>query len=235
LFASGSNDGTIKLWNGGDGALRGTLRAPGGLKAIALSNSVLVAIWDRWIDPNCGITLWSLDTPLRPIHTFYDIDRADPLKVSIAENSSLIAVCHFRHVTLFDVVNRTTIHTFDVPFYIHTMTFLPDNSHFVVQSDEGVFQSFDLINNHTTEGPTLERLVRLPNTSFFHGVPVWHCQDEEQHYFAAFFSQHQSLVPVLWIPKQISVTKWTQGSSMIALSCEDGRVILLRLPTSHVS
>ncbi|KIL55549.1 hypothetical protein M378DRAFT_173566, partial [Amanita muscaria Koide BX008] len=224
LFASGSDDGTIKLWNGGDGILRGTIKVPGGLEAVALSNTVLVA-------GGRNVTLWSLDT-LRPIHTFYD--RAS--KVSIAENSTLIAVCFDSFVTLFDVVNHTTIRTFDDDsFDIHTMSFLPDSSHLVVQSSKGVFRSFNLINNHTTEDPTLEHLVQLPNTPLWHGVPIWHCQNEGQHYFAASFSQHTSPVPVLWIPKQISVTKWTQGSSMIALGCEDGRVILLRLPTSHVS
>ncbi|KIL56699.1 hypothetical protein M378DRAFT_88908, partial [Amanita muscaria Koide BX008] len=44
LFASGSYDRTIKLWNGGDGALvRGTLKAHSNVEAVALSNSVLVA------------------------------------------------------------------------------------------------------------------------------------------------------------------------------------------------
>ncbi|KIL62289.1 hypothetical protein M378DRAFT_800559, partial [Amanita muscaria Koide BX008] len=68
LFASGQwNDGTIKLWNGGDGALRGTLIVPGELEAVALSNSVLVAGWVG------GVTLWSLDT-LSLIHTFMESD-----------------------------------------------------------------------------------------------------------------------------------------------------------------
>ncbi|KIL56359.1 hypothetical protein M378DRAFT_17150 [Amanita muscaria Koide BX008] len=236
LFASGSYDGTIKLWNGGDGILRGTLKAPGWLKAAALSNSVLVAAW--YSKHGDGVTLWSLDT-LRPIHTFTKSDDMAfqlQVQVSIAENGTLIAVCHdYSRVTLFDMVNRTTIRTFGASFDIYTMTFLPDNSHLVVQSDKGIFQSFDLINNHTTEGPTLEHLVQLPNTLLWHGVPVWHCKDKEQHYFTALFSQHKSPVPVLWVPKQIPVTEWTQGSSMIALGCEDGRVIILRLPTSHVS
>ena len=181
-----------------------------------------------------GVTLWSLDT-LRAIHTF-EMNIITSLKVSISEDSTLIAVClrHDRRVTLFDVVNRTTIRTFHVPSYIRTMASLPDNSQLVVLSDEGVFQSFNLFNNHTTQGPTLDHLVQLPNTPLWHGVPVLHCKDKEQHYFAALVPQHKSPVPVLWIPKQIPVTAWTQGSSMIALRYK-GRVILLRLPTGHVS
>ncbi|KIL59908.1 hypothetical protein M378DRAFT_84476, partial [Amanita muscaria Koide BX008] len=37
LFASGSFDRTIKLWNAGDGSFHGTLIASGGLRALALS------------------------------------------------------------------------------------------------------------------------------------------------------------------------------------------------------
>ncbi|KIL56707.1 hypothetical protein M378DRAFT_172468 [Amanita muscaria Koide BX008] len=224
LFASGSWDGTIKLWNGGDGALRGTLKVPSYVKGVALSNSVLVAA-DR------DVTLWSLDT-LRSIHTF----KQSGSTVSIAENSALIAVSYGlydRRVGLLDVVNRTTIATFDVPFSdIHTMTFLPDNSRIMLHSFHGNFLSLDLVNKRIIPGATLENLIQFPGILRWHDVPIWHCRDKlkKQHYFAALFSQHKSPVPVLWIPKDLRLTAWT---STIALGCEDGRVILLRLPTSH--
>ncbi|KIL62309.1 hypothetical protein M378DRAFT_795001 [Amanita muscaria Koide BX008] len=243
LFVSGSEDGTIKLWNGGDGVLRGTLKAPGRLQAVALSNGVLAAAW------NGGVTLWGLDT-LSFIHTFARSDDR-VVKVSIAENSALIAVVNdvstFADiwgntvrsvVSLLDVMNHTTVATFDdIPYRIHTMTFLPDNSQLVVQSDKGIFLSLNLVNKHVMKGPTLEHLIRLPNIPIWHGVPIWHCQDKdsEQHYFAALLSQHKNPVPVLWTPRDLHVTAWTQGSSMIAVGCGDGRVILLRLPTSLVS
>ncbi|KIL55629.1 hypothetical protein M378DRAFT_173469 [Amanita muscaria Koide BX008] len=237
VFASGSDDGTIKLWTGGDGSLRGTLGAPSGLRAVALSNSVLVAGWE------CGITLWSLDT-LSLIHTFPG-DIAST--VSIAENSALIAVItHNRDadrllssdsLSLLDVVNHTTIATFDIPYYymIHTMTFLPDNSQLIVETYNGDFQSYNLINKHTIKGPALEHLSQLPNIPFWHGVLVWYCRDNEQRYCSAFLSQHhRSPVPVLLIPRDLPVRSWTQGLSMIVLGCEDGRILLVRLLSNHI-
>ncbi|KIL62283.1 hypothetical protein M378DRAFT_800456 [Amanita muscaria Koide BX008] len=233
LFASGQwRDGTIKLWNGGDGALRGTLIVPSELQAVALSNSVLVAGCDG------GVTLWSLDT-LSLTHTFM-MEPDDPVAVAIAENNVLIAVVNHtydgfsRSLSLLDVVNHTTIATFAPGIYdIHTMTFLPDNSWLMVQTDNGDFRSYNLINKHTTEGPALEHLIQLPNTPLWHGVPVWHCQDNEHHYLSALFSHNRSPVPVLLIPRDLAVTRWTQGLSMIVLGCEDGRIILVRLPINH--
>ncbi|KIL57197.1 hypothetical protein M378DRAFT_171995 [Amanita muscaria Koide BX008] len=251
LFASGSDDGTVKLWNGEDGSLRGTLTAPSGLRAVALSNTVLVAVGDG------DVTLWSLDTQSL-IHTFKQPGDI----VSIAENSTLIVVAVVGEddsedsedsdeseedggdskddvlgqssVSLLDVVNHTTIATFNVPQDLDTMSFLPDNSQIVAQTRGGVFLSLNLINKDVIEAPTLEHLIQLPDTPLWNGVPIWHCRDKEQHYFSALFPQHQSPVPVLWIPRDLPVTAWTQGSSMIALGCGDGRVMLLRIPISHV-
>ncbi|KIL62319.1 hypothetical protein M378DRAFT_165860, partial [Amanita muscaria Koide BX008] len=233
LFASGSDDGTIKLWNGGDGALRGTITAPSSLQAVALSNNVLVATWGRWYD--AGVTLWSLDT-LSRIHTFRRSDD-EAFKVSIADNSTLLTV-FFRHghVDLLDVVNRTTIATFHLPYdlKIHTMAFLPDNSQLVIQSEEGVFLSLNRINKRIIQGPTLEHLIQLPNIPLWHRIPIWFCWDKVQHCVSALFSQNKCPVPVLWIPRDLHVVTWTQGSSTIALGCEDGRVIIIRLPTNTV-
>ncbi|KIL53848.1 hypothetical protein M378DRAFT_174547 [Amanita muscaria Koide BX008] len=194
-------------------------------------------------------TLWSLDT-LNLIHTFGGLSGITST-IAIAENSALITVIsvnvkndaaamEFRIaeglfvnqsvVSLLDVVNHTTIATFNVPYQIHTMTFLPDNSLLVAQSIDGVFLSLNLTNKHITKGLMLEHLIQLPNTPVWHGVPVWHCQDKGQHYFSALFPQHKSPVPVLWIPRDFHVSRWSQGASMIALGCRDGRVILLRLP-----
>ncbi|KIL56063.1 hypothetical protein M378DRAFT_17418 [Amanita muscaria Koide BX008] len=242
VFASGSSDGTIKLWNGGDGSLCGTLTAPVPLRSVrtvALSNSVLIAAWDG------GVSLWSLDTRSL-IHTFNNSsDRASA--VSIAENSALIAVAYRNDfadntdvayhydVFLLDAVNHTTIATFDVPQPIHTMTFLPDNSQLVAKPYIGKynFLTLDLISKHIMEEPILEHLIQLPNTPFWNDVPIWYHQRGLQRYCSALFSQHKRPVPVIWIPRDLPITRWTQGSSMVALGCSDGRVVLLRLSTSH--
>ncbi|KIL62668.1 hypothetical protein M378DRAFT_165515 [Amanita muscaria Koide BX008] len=228
LFASGSDDGTIKLWNGKDG-LCGTLKAPSGLRALALSNNILVAA-------GYGVvTLWSLDM-LSLIHAFTEssYEASTVSTLSIAENNALVAVAHSGGVSLFDAENHRNITTFHVPHEIHTMSFLSDNLQLVAQSKDGVFLSFNLINKHIMKGATLEHLIRLRNIPLWHGVPMWHCLDNDQLYFTASLSQHKCPVPVLWIPRHIPVTAWAQGSSMIALGCWDGHVILLRLPTSHV-
>ncbi|KIL62290.1 hypothetical protein M378DRAFT_800563 [Amanita muscaria Koide BX008] len=115
------------------------------------------------------------------------------------------------------------------------MTFLPDNSRLMVQTDSGDFRSYNLINKHIMKGPVLEHLIQLPNIPLWNGVPVWHCQDKEQHYLSAFFSQHWSPVPVLLIPRDLAVTRWTQGLSMIVLGSGDGRILLVRLPINHVN
>ncbi|KIL57160.1 hypothetical protein M378DRAFT_172066 [Amanita muscaria Koide BX008] len=242
LFASGSLS-TIKLWNGKHGSLRGTLKVSGEVRAVALSNSVLVA-GHGW----SNVALWSLDT-LRRIHTF-EISGNRLSTVSIAENSALIAVVTDDSpimfdedvlgkvvqsvISLLDVVNHTTIATFDIPYHIHTMTFLPDNSKLAAQSSDGVYVSLNLIDKHITEGPLLEDLIQLPDISLCHGIPVWHCQNKDQHYFSALFSGHKNPVPVLWIPRGLGLSQWTQKSSMIVLGCRDGRVILLRLQPSRV-
>ncbi|KIL55303.1 hypothetical protein M378DRAFT_173720 [Amanita muscaria Koide BX008] len=232
LFASGSKDGTINLWNGGDGSLHGTLITSDGLEAVALSNSVLVAAGN-------DVTLWSLDT-LSLIHTLMDMRKLNinAYTASISDDSDLAAIgggVDTTTVILFDVVNGITTGIAPLNFgqqyaaRISTLTF-QDTSHLVAQTDNGDFLFLNLINKRITKEPTL---IQLPDTPLWHGVPIRYCRDYEQDYFSALFPQRQDLVPVLWIPKDTHVELWTQGSSMIALGCKDGRIILLRLPTSH--
>ncbi|KIL55885.1 hypothetical protein M378DRAFT_173204 [Amanita muscaria Koide BX008] len=232
LFASGSDDGIIQLWNAGDGSLHGTLIAfqAGELQALALSGSVLVAAGRD------GVTLWSLDT-LSLIHTLKEIcarRASTATTVSISDDSDLVAIgFDDASVHLVDVMNRTTIATFIVSYGIRKLTFLPDKLQLVAQTYNGDFHSLDLINNCITNEPTLEHLIQLPDIPLWHGVPVWHCWDDAQHFVTALFSHHRTPVPVLWIPSDIPMNTWTQGSSMIALGRKDGRIILIRLPTSH--
>ncbi|KIL55646.1 hypothetical protein M378DRAFT_173461 [Amanita muscaria Koide BX008] len=233
LFASGSDDRIIQLWNAGDGSLHGSCIAfqVGELQALALSGSMLVAAGRD------GVTLWSLDT-LSPIHTLKEIcaRRASMVTtVSISDDSDLVAIgFDDASVHLVDVMNRTTIATFTVSYGIRKLTFLPDKLRLVAQTYNGDFHSLDLINNCITDGPTLKHLIQLPDTPLWHGVPVWLPWAYGQHYVAALFSQHQTPVPVLWIPSDIRVMAHAQGSSMLALGCEDGRIILLRLTTNHL-
>jgi hypothetical protein len=137
-----------------------------------------------------------------------------------------------RIVYLVDVMNRIITKFYLGSIATHKLPFLPDKSRLVAQTLTSGFLSLDLINKCITNGPTLEHLVQLPDTPLWHGVPVWLCPHAEKSYVTALFPQHQTPVPVLWIPSDIRVNTWTQGSSMIALGCEGGPIILLRIPTS---
>ncbi|KIL64980.1 hypothetical protein M378DRAFT_51824, partial [Amanita muscaria Koide BX008] len=58
LFAAELDNGLLKLWNGKDGSLRGTLQLARTLRAMELSNRMLVARDEHgW-----RVTLWNLDT-----------------------------------------------------------------------------------------------------------------------------------------------------------------------------
>jgi hypothetical protein len=58
-------------------------------------------------------------------------------------------------------------------------------------------------------------------------------QKSLQYYFFGYRCK-KLFIFLLWIPSDIPVDKWAQGLFMIAVVCKDARIILLRLPTSHL-
>ncbi|KIL57843.1 hypothetical protein M378DRAFT_15986 [Amanita muscaria Koide BX008] len=236
-YASGSGDGTINLWNGEGGMLRGafhyrTIFAFGSfawLYAVGVSNSVLAAAG------TCGIVLWNPQT-LDRIHTFTGSFRT-PL--SFSDNGALlVAVCDTppRQIIVFDVTKHAKIAGFDNSNgRIRATAFLPDNSQLVVQLFNDNFLMFNLVNKEVIRQPVFEDIIQLCNMPLWYGVPVWVNMEDKQLQVRALFSQHDHPVPVLWIPQELHVQEWAQGRSIIALGCEDGRFVLLRLPTNRVA
>ncbi|KIL62102.1 hypothetical protein M378DRAFT_166095 [Amanita muscaria Koide BX008] len=244
-FASGSSEGTINMWIGEDGTLYGALPYQLGLLyGVEVSNSVLVAVVEN------GISLWDRKTLTR----IYTLKGSYEMPLSFSANGALLVAAardtaptapteiHFSHraavsdsttpqrIIVFDVTGRRTIATFDVSGRsIHAMAFLPDNLHLVVHlytdDHSDSFLTFNLVNQVMQE-TTIEHLIQLPNMPLWHGVPVW--VNMECGQLRALFSQHDDPVPVLWISRELNVNKWAKGRSMIALGCEDGRIILLR-------
>ncbi|KIL61131.1 hypothetical protein M378DRAFT_866942 [Amanita muscaria Koide BX008] len=175
-FASGSNDGTLNLWDGKGGALRGTLQYPTkpGLEyklVVEASNTVLAVAGAN------AIVLWDLKT-LDHIHTF---DGSFKVPLSLSANGALLAavrkaassdtafidgIIPYRRRTvyqtiIFDVTKCTIISTIDVESL--TMTFLSNNSQLVVQyvDDDDVCDLliFNLVNGKVERGPTFEHFM----------------------------------------------------------------------------
>ncbi|KIL55852.1 hypothetical protein M378DRAFT_560946 [Amanita muscaria Koide BX008] len=230
-FASGSEYGTINLWDGEDGARRADLQYNGLLKGVEFSNSVLAAAG------NHGISLWDCKT-LDLIQTF---DGYFTTLLSFSADGALLAATHSNwisnSITVFDVTSNTDIATFKGSREdMRTIGFLSDNSQLVLWQREAGdskfdFLTLDLVSEKAIRGPSFEKFIQLPDMPLWHGVPVW-VNKGEQYYLEALFSQHDDPVPVLWIPRELDVLKWVQRRSMIAIQCKDGRVVLLRLPTT---
>ncbi|KIL62300.1 hypothetical protein M378DRAFT_12897 [Amanita muscaria Koide BX008] len=127
LFVSGSDDGTIKLWNGEDGSLRGTLSAPSG----AAGGGTLEqrAGCSRGWRCHCGV-LTRKDSE--------DSEDSDESEDGGDDKDDDDDVLGQSNVSLFDVMNHTTIATFNVPHDIDTISFLPDNLQIVAQTRGGV-------------------------------------------------------------------------------------------------
>ncbi|KIL60992.1 hypothetical protein M378DRAFT_167497 [Amanita muscaria Koide BX008] len=246
-YASGSSDG-IRLWEGKGGALLGTLQSGiGTLYEVEFSHSALAAASYR------GIDLWDSQT-LDHIHTFQGSFSDSPTRLGFREtlsfsaNGTLLVAAvlatprEYRFqdqqiiITVFDVTERTNIATFNIPkgLEVQATSFLPDNSHVVVLLLNGDFLTFDLVNNETIQGAIVEHLIQLPDFPVWHGVPVWLAShgEPEEYYLRALLSPHDDPLPVLWIPRAQHVCSYAQGRSVIALGCEDGRIILLRPGTS---
>ncbi|KIL56880.1 hypothetical protein M378DRAFT_16683 [Amanita muscaria Koide BX008] len=211
-FASGSNDGTITLCDGEDGARRADLQysSDGGLREVEVSNSVLAAAGDH------GIILWDCKT-LDRIQSF-DGSFASRTPLSFSADGALLAAIrsgYWRYfITVFDVTSHTAIDTLEaeaegeagVKDDIHTMAFLPDNSQLITvwrrrkpgfQLDsEFYFRTFNLVSKRAIRGPSFENFIQLPDMPLWHGVPVWMNRERGQYYLEALFSQHDD--PALW-------------------------------------
>ncbi|KIL60507.1 hypothetical protein M378DRAFT_14071 [Amanita muscaria Koide BX008] len=228
-FASGSYEGNINLWDGEDGARRADLQysKDGGLRGVEVSNSILAAAGDL------GISLWDCKT-LDRIQKF---DESFTTPLSFSADGALLAASASTSasITVFDVKRHTAIATFEnnKTARPHTMAFLTDNSQLVVWQYDRYdskfdFLTFDIVSKKAIRGPSFEKFIQLPDMPLWHGVPVWVNKERD---LEALFSQHDEPVPVLWIPRELDVRKWVQRRSMIGILCEDGRVVLLRLPT----
>ncbi|KIL58914.1 hypothetical protein M378DRAFT_287582 [Amanita muscaria Koide BX008] len=234
-FASGSRNATIKLWDGEDGTLRGAPQyrvgmTPACLYAVEVSNSVLAAA------TNYGVILWDLQT-LHHIHTF-ERDFETPLSFSFSDNGALLAATlrdtATSQIIVFNVANHTNIAMFQFPFRsIRETTFLPGNSQLVVKLYNNDFFTFDLtLDKEVTQRPTIKHFMNLHNMSPWYDFPIQLDTAGEQ--LGVLFAEHDDPVPVLWIPRELHAREWAHGRSMIAFGCEDGSVVLLRLPTSHI-
>ncbi|KIL58680.1 hypothetical protein M378DRAFT_170333 [Amanita muscaria Koide BX008] len=256
-FASGSNDGTVNLWDGKDGALRGTLQYPtkpgwwGFILVVGVSNTVLAVAGGN------GIVLWDLKT----LHYFHTFAGSFGACLSFSADGALLAAVRnaasndtasdditpyrrspspFYQTIIFDVTTRTIISTIDIDS--HAMAFLPDNSQLVVQHlnddephvDVGDPLTFNLINGKLERGPTFAHFMQLRNIPLWHGVPVLTMHLKDPPYLGALFSGHDRPVPVLWIPREFRERMATaQGRSAIAFVDDvNSSIIYLRILTS---
>ncbi|KIL55848.1 hypothetical protein M378DRAFT_560771 [Amanita muscaria Koide BX008] len=261
-FASGSDDGKINLWDGDDGARRADLRYSGRLKVVEVSNSVLAAAGNRGISLwNCETLdfIQSFDgsnftTPLsfsadgarlasfakddddKDYDEDEDFDEEEDEDFDEEEDDD---DNDDDWITVFDVTSHTAIGTFHQTGLgdMHTMVFSPDNSQLIasgmnIMDTELDFRAFDLDSKKAIGRPSFETLTQFPVMPLFQGVPVWVNEKPRQSYLEALFPQHDDPIPVLWIPPELDIGKLVQRRSIIVIGCSDGRVVLLRLPTT---
>jgi WD40 repeat protein len=217
-LASGSEDKRVKLWGGRDGASCAILqhRFRGGLTAIALSSLLLAAATDN------DTTLWDRKT-LHLVHTL----RGDSHHLLFSPDGSQLA-------STFKVFRITSVRVWDVETHIVIADFrayapierlvLPANGpgFLVCYSDGGLdyFHFKDAVKQGAIINPKRNDRITMSRS----------VDKQYGEHLVGYFPGHRGPAPILWIPREVSITAFAAESSMFAVACNDGRMIFGQVP-----
>jgi hypothetical protein len=117
----------------------------------------------------------------------------------------------------------TVLASFQVDTNIRKLTLSPNGSEVFAEMKDGGFQLFDVSTGNAIQQTGCDDLRSwIPN---FNGVPIswdWH-----GNHLTGRFSERYERVPLLYFPTEVGIWSVTVGSSMFAVGCEDGRILLV--------
>ncbi|KIL65281.1 hypothetical protein M378DRAFT_162220 [Amanita muscaria Koide BX008] len=231
LFASGDANGTIKFWSSDDYDLSNTVQWPiaGELTSVAVSKYVLAAATN-----DSGIALWDLQRCCI-------IDRlgdCGSMLLSLSNQDENLLLASFNgdsnSVTVWDVKSLTPSATFYVGKMTERMVFYPDDSHLLVHDGgEGllIFDVFDVGNMVLPNVVPISAHIDQGVMPSWKGIPVWMCCSNNHYFIRGCFSQGDGKYTygtVCQLPEDLDVVKAAYGSSMFALLCRNGCLVLLQ-------
>ena len=119
---------------------------------------------------------------------------------------------------------RTAIVTFKVNSHFRTLTLSPDGSQVFAEIGNGGFQLFDVSTGNALQQTGSDDLSGIPN---FNGIPISWDSGDRRH-LTGRFSERYGHIPLLYFPSEVRICQVTVGSSMFAVGCQDGRILLVR-------
>jgi WD40 repeat protein len=228
-LASGSSDRTVRVWDGRNGSTSSVIEHtfPGWPQSVAFSSCPLavatkedITVWDRktlrFID---AISLSTLSSPFSDV--LY-------VGLSLPVGGSLLAIAcddsssATSNVTVWDMEGRTVLATFLINSNIQKLTLSPDGSQVFAEIEDGGFRLFDVSAGNASQQAGCEDLSWIPN---FNRIPIsWNLRN----HLMGLFPERRECVTLLYFPIEVRIWSVSVGSSMIAVRCSDGRILLVR-------
>ena len=152
--------------------------------------------------------------------------------MSFSSNGSLLACTVGSSVELWDVEARTQISQIEFnTYYIQRLVLSPDLSQLAALTPSGL-KFFDLINKrniyprHNEYSWVFQSgiLISQPDGNNHHG--------SRGQPLLGHFPEYPGGVPILWMPKDVDISVLVVESSMFALGCSDGRLMIGHIPPS---
>jgi hypothetical protein len=124
---------------------------------------------------------------------------------------------------VWDMGERTVLAAFQVNFRIRNLTLSPDGSQVFTEVDDGGVRLFDVSTGNAIQQIGRDDLSWIPN---FNGIPISrNCRGNR---LMGQFSEQHDCIPLLYVPTGVCIYSVAVGSSMFAVGCADGRLLLVR-------